>query len=148
MSKVPATFGISCEGIAGDHADDVGEAGALDVGRRFFGADRVVFDGDQPAAGLAQAHADPDAGVAAGRADFEHRLGVGRADQDAQEPAILFGDGQLALVGGPDGVEELLQRRTRLNDRGGWCFWRLTENIDASQRQKCKKCSKNAHPAF
>ena len=113
------------EGVAVNDPDDIGEAGALDVGRGFLGADGIEFNGHQPAAGLAQAHADPDRRVAAGRADFEHLPGVGRADQDAQEPAILLGNGQLPLVGGPDARQQFGNRRIDRSRAGvdGWARW-------------------------
>ena len=64
----------------------------------------------------AESQADPDGAVAAGRAYFEHAPGVGRADQHAQESAVLFGDRQLALVGGPDACQKLGD--TRINGLG------------------------------
>ena len=73
-SNCPGTSGDVRERVAGQHRDDVGEAGALDVGGEFLRAHRVVLDGGEPAAGVAQAQADPDRAVAARAADLQRRV--------------------------------------------------------------------------
>ena len=107
------------ERVTRDHLDDVAEARALDVGRGLLGAHGVVLDGDELATGFAQRHADPDGAVAAGGTDFQHLPGADGANQNPQEAAVLFRDGQLALVGGPDAGQ---QRRHRRVDPGSDCL--------------------------
>jgi hypothetical protein len=84
-----------------------------------LGANGIEFNGGELASGLAEAHADPDGGVTAGRPDFKDLPGVGRADEHAQEPAILFGHGQLPLVGRPDARQEPGDRGLHRGRRGG-----------------------------
>ena len=84
------------ERVARHDADDVGQARALDVRCQLLGAprDRTSIR-DEPAAGLAQPHADPDRAVAAGPADFERVLraslsrpsGAGTARPPRRPPA-------------------------------------------------------------
>ena len=110
---MPCEFRDLLEGIAGDDAHDVLQAGAPDVVGGFSGAHRIVLDGRQPSAGLAQAQAHPDGAVAAGRANLEHALRAGRGHEHAQEAPVLFGDRELALVGGANFIEQLLHRRSQ-----------------------------------
>ena len=50
---------------------------------------------------------DPDAAVSAGPANFQDAPGLGGSDQHAQEPAVLFGNRQLSLVGGANSGEDV-----------------------------------------
>ena len=63
------------------------------------------------AAGVAQAHADPDRAVALRGADLEGALASGRGDEHAQELAVLGGDRELAGVAALDLVEDRGDRR-------------------------------------
>ncbi len=103
---VPGCPGIALKASPGNDLTMSERPGLGDVGLRLLGTLRVVFDGDQPAAGLAQAQADPDGAVAAGRADLERPLAAAGRHQQAQETAVFFGYRQLAPVGLPDVREQ------------------------------------------
>src|SRR5262245_49183054 len=112
------------ERVAMYDAHDIGQSGFLDVRGRFLGALRIVLNGDDVAAGLASAEAEPDAAVAAGRANLEHRLRTTGGDEHAQESAVFFRDRKLSFIDGLDALQDgfkLRRQRTRrtLLCRGG-----------------------------
>src|SRR5215203_4360064 len=109
------------ERIPAHHGDHVVQARAADICLCFPGPHRVELDRRQLAAGLPQAQSYPDRAVAAGRSDFERVLRAARGNHEAEKPAILFGDGQLALVGPPNLLQQAHQGRGDARRRP-WCL--------------------------
>ena len=117
-SKLPWTFGISLKASPRTTVTTSSRPAVAMFAFASLGPLRVVLDGRQPAARFAQPQPNPDGAVSARGANLERPLAPLDATMQAQESAILLGNGQLALVGPPDLLQKPLQGRGQARGNG------------------------------
>src|SRR3990172_733800 len=81
------------------HLHDVlAQTRALEVALRGLVAAGIELVGREPAAGLRQREQQPQPGIPGGSADLDDLFGAERLGEDAQQPPVLLGHAQVALI--------------------------------------------------